>query len=131
MTPTSETALEIGCDCTTTLMAQSTAITAKTRKRMTSMSGKPGNQKAGHQQIQDRHREEKLPGEAHELVVAEAWQRAANPHEGEKDEAGLGAKPEQRQEPALDHGQQKYGRDDEEDHAESRQRQPIAAARRV
>ncbi len=37
MTPTSESALEIGCVCTTTLMAQTTAITANVRKRMTSI----------------------------------------------------------------------------------------------
>src|SRR5580693_1390444 len=91
MTPTSEIALEIGCVCTTTLMAQTTAIIAKIRKRMTSISGshlrKPGDQETGHQQIQNRDREEKLPGETHQLVVTEPRQCAANPHEREQSPA--------------------------------------------
>src|ERR1039457_4905679 len=37
ITPTSDSALEIGCVCTTTLMAHTTATTAKMRKRMTSI----------------------------------------------------------------------------------------------
>src|SRR5882757_6359584 len=91
ITPTSEIALEIGCVCTTTLMAQTTAIMAKIRKRMTSISdghlGKPGDQKTSHQQIQNRDREEKLPGEAHQLVVTEPRQRAADPNERKQDGA--------------------------------------------
>src|ERR1035438_10000099 len=37
ITPTSDSALEIGCVCTTTLMAHTTAINAKMRKSMTSI----------------------------------------------------------------------------------------------
>ena len=37
ITPTSDNALEMGCVCTTTLMAHTTAINAKMRKSMTSI----------------------------------------------------------------------------------------------
>ena len=37
---------------------------------------------------------QELPGEAHQLVVAEARQRGANPDEDEQNEAGLGSEPE-------------------------------------
>src|SRR5580693_6192769 len=94
ITPTSEMALDMGCDCTTTLMAHTTATIANTRKITTSMLREPGHEKASHQQDQHRGREKELPGEAHQLVVAEARQRAANPHESEKQRAGLSAKPE-------------------------------------
>src|SRR5215471_3385002 len=100
MTPTSEIALEMGWDCTTTLMAHSTAITATMRKRMTSISRIQGNRKTGYQQVQNGHREKEFPREAHQLVVAESRQRAANPHEGEQNKAGFGAEPEERQKPA-------------------------------
>src|ERR1022692_4604134 len=132
MTPTSEIALEIGCVCTTTLMAQTTAIIAKIRKRMTSISdghlGKPGDQKTGHQQIQNRDREEKLPGEAHQLVVTEPRQRAANPHERKENRARLSGEPEQRNQPALHHGQQEDPRDDQENDSEDRQGLLVAPA---
>src|SRR3954451_25074189 len=87
MTPTREIALEIGCDCTTTLIAHTTAISAKIRNSMTSISGKPGDQETGHQQIEHGHREKALPGEVHQLVVAEARHRSAHPDEGEQNEA--------------------------------------------
>src|SRR5438132_4082717 len=114
ITPPNESALEMGCVCTTTLKADTTAITAKTTNRITSglitgISGKPAisrnprHQQTGHQQIQHRDREKELPGEAHQLVVPEPRQRAPNPHEGEEDHARLGAEPKQRQQPALHH----------------------------
>ncbi len=85
ITPTSEMALEMGCVCTTTLMAQVTAMSAKTPKKKISplSSSRSGNQKAGHQQVQNGYREQEFPREAHQLVVAEARQRAANPHKQE------------------------------------------------
>src|SRR5664279_6062776 len=102
ITPTSYSALEIGCVCTTTLMAHTTATTAKMRKRMTSiyfvvLFRKPGNQKAGHQQIEHGHREEKLPREAHQLVVSETRKRGANPNKQEENRARLPREPEERQ----------------------------------
>src|ERR1035437_1335232 len=133
ITPTSDSALEIGCVCTTTLMAHTTAINAKMRKSMTSiyfvvLFRKPCNQEAGHQQVEHGHREEKLPREAHQLVVTEAGQRGANPHKEEEDRSRLGREPEQRQEPGLHHGQQEDARDDQENHAEDRQAALIAFA---
>src|SRR3954447_13627519 len=96
----------MGCVWTTTLMAHTTAISAKIRNRMTSMSGKPGDQKAGHQQVQYGNRKKALPRKAHQLVVAEARQRAADPDEREQNETDLRQEPEQRQKPALDHWEQ-------------------------
>src|SRR4051794_26980831 len=126
MTPTSETALEIGCVCTTTLMAHTTAISAKIRNRMTSMSGKPGDQEAGHQQVQYGDRKKALPGEAHQLVVAEARQRAADPDERKQNETHFRQEPEQRQKPALDHWQQEEPRNEEKDNSEGSQCQAVA-----
>ncbi len=60
-------------------------------------SRKQCHQKAGDQQISKRRGEQKLPGETHQLVVTEAGQRGANPDEDEKQEAGLGKEPEERQ----------------------------------
>src|SRR5580692_10064884 len=104
MTPTSEIALEIGWLCTTTLMAHTTAMIAKTKKSITSISRSQCNHQAGYQQVQHGDREQELPREAHQLVIAEARQRAANPNKREQDAAHLGAKPEQRQQPLLHHG---------------------------
>src|ERR1039457_257076 len=121
----------MGWVCTTTLMAQTTAMIAKRKNRITSISGSQCNQKAGYQQVQHGHREQELPREAHQLVVAEARQRAADPDKCEKDAARLGAEPEQRQQPLLHHRQQKNRRDTQENQTESRQRKAVAAARRV
>src|ERR1019366_2673727 len=123
ITPTSDRALEIGCVCTTTLMAHTTAISAKMRKRITSiyfvvLFRKPGNQEAGNQQVEHGHREEKLPREAHQLVVTETGKGGAHPHKQEQDPSRLGREPEQRQEPGLHHGKQKDAGDDQENHAE-------------
>src|SRR5215472_696640 len=94
ITPMSEMALEIGCVCTTTLTALTTAMIAKTRKRMTSILREPGHQQAGHQQIQHGYREHEFPREAHQLVVAEPRQCPADPDESEQNRTRLGNKPE-------------------------------------
>src|ERR1041385_5226098 len=114
ITPTSEMALEMGCLCTTTLIAHTTAMMAKIRKRMTSISRGPGHEQAGYQQVQHSDGKERFPGEAHQLVVAEPRKSAANPDEGEQDGAGFGAEPEQRDEPALHNRQQKHPCDEQE-----------------
>src|ERR1035438_8158205 len=111
ITPTSDSALEMGCVCTTTLMAHTTAINAKMRKSMTSiyfvvLFRKPCNQEAGHQQVEHGDREEKLPREAHQLVVTEARKGGAHPHKQEENPSRLGREPEERQQPALHHRQQ-------------------------
>src|SRR5437870_293737 len=136
ITPTSERALEMGWVCTTTLMADSTAISAKTTNRITSglitaTSRKPGNQQTGHQQIQHRDREKELPGEAHQLVVSEPRQRAPNPYKGEENHARLGAEPEQGQQPALHHRKQKNAGNRQKDQPEHRERGLVAPARGV
>src|SRR5665811_2183063 len=101
-------ALEIGCVCTTTLMAQTTARTATIRKIATTISPQPCNQKAGHQQVRNRDREKELPREAHELVIAEPRQRAANPHESEEHRTRLDAEPKRGQQPRLYRRKQEY-----------------------
>src|ERR1700722_765269 len=103
ITPTSESALAMGCFCSTTLTAQMTAINAKTKKNIKSIyeasirrSRPHRHHESGDEKIQQRDGEQELPGEAHELVVAETGQRRANPDEDEKQETQLGQKPEQR-----------------------------------
>src|SRR5271169_4295581 len=134
ITAISETALEMGWRCTTTLMAATTAMPAKTRKRIKSIatnSRKRGNHQAGYQQVQHGDREQNLPGEAHQLIVTEARQRAANPNKQEQDGAGFGAEPEQRQQRALQERHGEDRRDDQENHAERRERETVALASRV
>src|SRR5208283_52863 len=97
ITAISETALATGCRCTTTLMAATTAMPANTRNRIKSIarnSRKRRNRQAGCQQVQHGNREQNLPGEAHQLIVAEAGQCAAYPHKQKQNGAGLGAEPE-------------------------------------
>src|SRR5947209_4411850 len=85
ITPTSESALEIGCVCTTTLIAQITATAANARNKMTSIvsSRKQRHHHPGDQQIQHSGRKQKFPGEPHQLIVTKARQRSANPDENE------------------------------------------------
>src|ERR1700726_3448795 len=84
ITPTSERALEMGCVCNTRLMPQTTAIAAKIMKRSASIfRSEPPYLSQGHPQADDEevdqcHREHEGPGEAHQLVVAETWQRPAH-----------------------------------------------------
>src|SRR5215469_1500137 len=134
MTPTSESALEMGWLCTTTLMAQTTATMANNTKRMTSIlrshfSRKPGDQEARNEQIQHRHREHEFPGKTHQLVVAEARQRSANPHEYEENSAGFGAEPEEWNQPGLHDGQGEEPGHQKEENTEYRIRDRIPLAR--
>src|SRR2546425_2455366 len=117
ITPTSETALEMGWRWITTLIPQTTAMMAKIRNRMTSISTFPGHQKTGDQQVGHGHREENAPGEAHELVVTEPRQRATDPDEGEQQDSGFRSEPEQRQHDWLRRRQEK-----QQSHAEEYQR---------
>src|SRR5438045_7585837 len=83
ITPTNDRALEIGCVWTTRLIADNTAMPAKTKNRIGSMGGilvgSERDGQAGNQQISERDREHELPRERHQLVVTEARQRTANP----------------------------------------------------
>src|SRR5579871_2597966 len=121
MTPMSEMALEIGWDCTITLKPQMTAIAAKMRKRITSMSGEESHQQSGDQEVEDGHGEHEFPREGHQLIVAEARQRAANPDEDEQERAGFGGKPEERQERVLRRGNEEESGQQEEDHGNHRE----------
>ena len=51
----------------------------------------------GDNHVDERHRDHELPREVHELVHAEARQRAANPDEREDDRDELGEEPHIRQ----------------------------------
>src|SRR5579872_2851808 len=90
ITPTSESALEIGCVCTTRLMPQSTAIAAKIMKRSPSIFVRESlgqcHHQAGEEQVGHGHREHEGPRKPHELVIAEARERPANPDVNEQDE---------------------------------------------
>ena len=80
----------MGCVCTTRLIAESTAMKAKRQKRITSRLMLRATNETGDQQVEQRHREQKRPGEFHQLIVAEARQRSANPDEDEDQEARFG-----------------------------------------
>src|SRR5665213_3962382 len=101
----SESALAIGCLCSTTFTAAITAIRANRKKKNRSMlyvhrymshSGRQCHQETGDEQIQQRRGKQALPGKTHQLVVPETGQRCANPHENEKQKTALGKKPEER-----------------------------------
>src|SRR5580693_8737469 len=84
MTPTSESALEMGWVCTTRLMAHTTAMAAKIRKRIESMVSSKCRLCERHgqrrdQEVYQRNREHEGPGESHKLVITEARKRRANP----------------------------------------------------
>src|SRR6185312_7558932 len=120
ITPTREIALEMGCFCTTTLMAQSTATSAKMQKqRRSTILRKQSHQKAGEQQIYQRDREKELPREAHQLVITETRESRANPDENKKQETDFRQEPENRR--------QQGGKEPEERHARGNQEQCGAA----
>src|SRR5579872_7452151 len=102
ITPTSESALEIGCFCSTRLMAQPTVNAANSRNKMTSSILGEGHQQSGYEQVGDRDGEHKGPRKAHQLVIAESRHRPANPDVQEQNHADLGREPEQRQENRRD-----------------------------
>src|SRR5215472_2586553 len=57
----------------------------------------PRHRDRGGDQVGQRERQQKLPSEGHELVVAEAWQRAAHPDIKKEEDENLGDEPEHRQ----------------------------------
>jgi hypothetical protein len=75
-------------------------------------------------------REHERPGEGHQLVVAEARQRAADPDEKKQDNSNFGRKPEQRQQNCCETiGSRKASRRSQEDDAGDRQRDSITCGR--
>src|ERR1051326_6491215 len=95
MTPTSDSALEIGCVWTTRLIPQTTAIAAKMRKSSASILCEC-DQQARNEQVDQRNWEHECPGEAHQLVIAESRQRRTHPDEHEQNDPDLCREPEQR-----------------------------------
>src|SRR3569833_610444 len=133
ITPTREMALEIGCVCTTTLMAQSTATSAKMpKKRRSTILREQSHQKAGDQQIYQRDREKELPREAHQLVITETRESRANPDENEQQKTDFPQEPENRRQYGWNEPEERYAGGDEEqcgtareDRADHRQRDAI------
>src|SRR5579883_640530 len=113
MTPTSESALEIGCLCSTRFTPQTTAIPANRKNRIESIGLKERHQKTGHEKIQNGHGEHKGPGEMHELVVTETGQRRAYPYIKKQNDSDLRGEPKQGHQ---DRGN--YRRDERRGHAQ-------------
>src|SRR6185312_16020157 len=113
ITPTREIALEMGCFCTTTLMAQSTATSAKMpKKRRSTILREQSHQEAGEQQIYQRDREKELPREAHQLVITETRESRANPDENKKQKTDFRQEPENRRQYGWNEAEDRYaGRD--------------------
>src|SRR6185312_2024739 len=116
ITPTREIALEIGCFCTTTLMAQSTATSAKMpKKRRSTILREQSHQKAGEQQIYQRDREKELPREAHQLVITKTRESRANPDENKKQKTDFRQEPENRSKCGWNGPEDRHaGRDEEQ-----------------
>src|SRR5882757_110378 len=103
ITTTSDRALLMGCRCTSRLTAPATQIPPKNRNKIRCMSvygpdiGFQGHHERGYDQIRNRCREQKLPAKRHQLVIAEAGKRPANPDIEKHEEENLQAKPHDRQ----------------------------------
>src|SRR5262249_12140582 len=129
----SESALEIGWVCTTTLIAQITAINANARNKITSIqfSRKQRHQQSSDEQVKNGGWEQAFPSKCHQLVITEARQRSANPDKYKQQYAGLGNKPEQRRKDNHDRWNQERRGQTEENHREYRKRELIETPRRI
>ena len=85
---------------------------------------------AGHEQVEERRRQQPLPGEAHQLVDPDARQGRPHPDEDEHEDVRLGHEPEEADDPVeADEGpaeERRDGQDVEQDEARS----PAPAASR-
>src|ERR1700742_3699417 len=113
MTPISESALEIGCFCAMRFMAQTTAIAAKSRKRIASIVSQSllriqRHDQRRHEQVHQRDWEHKCPGKSHQLIVAEPRKSAANPYINEQNRSYFRRKPEDWKQRHGDNRNQKY-----------------------
>src|SRR5512146_3207011 len=93
-TPTRRSAQWTGFLWKTTPSAQKTAVSAKKEKRMVSIMSWPSlslqHQDHGrHGHVEERRRQEHLPAEAHELIVAKPREGRAEPDVAEEEEAEL------------------------------------------
>src|SRR5664280_1498043 len=95
ITTISESALLIGCFCTSRLTAPATHPAAKIKKRIScnmllygrpraSLTSERYHQRRDHD-VGQRKRQQELPAERHQLVIAEARQRTAHPDVNEKE----------------------------------------------
>src|SRR5580765_2252318 len=58
-----------------------------------------GDRRRGHEQVEQRRREEPFPGEPHQLVDPDTRQRATHPDEGEDEDVRLAEEPEETGDP--------------------------------
>src|SRR5579862_1036441 len=113
-------------------MPQTTAMAAKMRKRIASILFRSHrHQKRGDKEVDDCHREHECPGEMHQLVVAKARQRAADPNEQEQNEPYLSREPEEMQQNLSQNRNQEDARNPQEHHAEDRKSDAVKRTRRI
>src|SRR5258706_15003829 len=58
-----------------------------------------GDRGGGHEEVEQRRRQEPLPGEPHQLVDPDTGQRATHPDEGEDEDVRLAEEPEETRDP--------------------------------
>src|SRR6266498_4292997 len=103
ITTISDSALLIVLRCSSRFTAPPAQRAANRRKRNSCISfpfrSSPahGDEEGGDDHVGKRGREEHLPAEAHQLVITEARQRAADPDVKEQEEENLGREVKQRQ----------------------------------
>src|SRR4051812_5977316 len=125
MTPMSERALEMGCFCSTRLMAQPMEVIAQTINKNVSML-EDRHAERGREQIQQRARKQKRPGEMHELIVTETRQGAADPNISEEQQSGLAGKPEDRCEISLQERNREQDGSEQSKQGEHRKSEAVA-----
>src|SRR5215510_15114249 len=90
-------ALYIGLRCRITLNAATTASAARPRKRMwensITDSQEQDSDDRSQNDVEERRRQQHLPPETHQLVVAETRQRPAQPYVEEQEEEDFRQKP--------------------------------------
>src|SRR5262245_27154705 len=96
MTTTSESALLIGWRCASRLMAPATQIRPKTMNSIWWTIGlcSPGHDETGDNDVGNGQRQQKLPAEGHQLVIAEARQCATDPYIQKDEEENFEREPE-------------------------------------
>src|ERR1700722_20049166 len=103
ITAISDSALLMGCVCASRLTAPATQTAPKARKRIRCTLSiefrfrLPGYCDRSGNQIHQRQRQQEFPAERHQLVVTEAWQRAAHPDIEKEKYNNLRGEPEHRQ----------------------------------
>src|SRR5688572_9479257 len=104
---------------------------AKNRNSIASMSVDERHRESSDEKVEQRNREHELPGKRHQLVIAEARERTANPDKDEQQRADLSSEPEQRQNVRLKKRQCEEQSDADKDNSRDGQRNSIERPRRV